>query len=76
MNRVSVLLAINRFYRILGAATVAGAEANAEAPWSVINRFLDKSYSEVSGWNETIPKFLSRIYENAAIHSCTKRFRF
>jgi hypothetical protein len=34
------LITINRFYRILGVATAAGAEANAEAPMSVINWYF------------------------------------
>ena len=33
------LLTINRFYRILGAATAAEAEVNAEAPRSLIGIF-------------------------------------
>jgi hypothetical protein len=57
MNRVSVLLAINRFYRILGAATVAGAEANAEAPWSVINRFLMNRTKKLVAGMRLYPNF-------------------
>ena len=57
MNRVSVLLVINRFYRILGAATVAGAEANAEAPWSVINRFLMNRTKKLVAGMRLYPNF-------------------
>ena len=36
------LIPIIRFYRILGVATAAGAEAKAYAPGSVIKEFFDK----------------------------------
>jgi len=40
MNGFSDIVTINRFYRILGVATAAGAEANAEAPRSVPNGYF------------------------------------
>jgi hypothetical protein len=39
-NGFSDFITINRFYRTLGVATAAGAEANAEAPRSVINWYF------------------------------------
>jgi hypothetical protein len=47
---------MNRFHRILGAVTAAGAGANAETSGNIINRyFFDKSYREGRGWNDTKP---------------------
>jgi hypothetical protein len=44
-----------RFYRILGVATAAGAEVNAETPGVLSEGIFDKSDIKVSGWIDTFP---------------------
>jgi len=56
MNRFSILFTINRFYRILGAATAAEARRQIQKPPGASSiGVIDKSYREVSSWNDTLP---------------------